>query len=345
MRTGPLVCPSRRRAFTLIEVLVVIGIIVVLFALTIPAVMKARESQNKVLCINNLKNLGLACVAHQRQHGYFPTAGTYDYAAPFYPTNAAGATSPVAGWHQDAGWVFQILPYLDEENLWAGNDPTATGRMQKVLATPSKVFLCPTRRATSAMTYKNALFPSQAAYAAVKNTLFTVYPCDYAGCNGNAPPAGSPAVPANNGVILSQYIAVSPFVARQVVSMDSSTVGAYDIKDGFTYTMLLGEKAATTKQPAAGLLVNEDDMGYAAGFSLVNFNTIRFTSPALLPMRDSDVVGPTGGAFGSAHPGTWNAVFVDGSVRQISYQIDASVYSAMGTRSGGEIISDLDLSN
>jgi prepilin-type processing-associated H-X9-DG protein len=58
---------------------------------------------------------------------------------------------------------------------------------------------------------------------------------------------------------------------------------------------------------------------------------------------DRDVTGPTGGAFGSIHPGTWNALMVDGSVQQLSYTIDSIVYSALGTIAGGETVRDLDL--
>jgi prepilin-type processing-associated H-X9-DG protein len=75
----------------------------------------------------------------------------------------------------------------------------------------------------------------------------------------------------------------------------------------------------------------------------VNFNTIRFTQSNLLPLRDDEVTGATGGAFGSPHPGAWNALMVDGSVQQISYTINPMVYSGLGTIRGREIISDTDL--
>ena len=51
----------------------------------------------------------------------------------------------------------------------------------------------------------------------------------------------------------------------------------------------------------------------------------------------------TGGAFGLFHPGTWNAVMADGSVQSMPYTIDATGYAAIGTRSGGETVNDLDL--
>jgi len=89
----------------------------------------------------------------------------------------------------------------------------------------------------------------------------------------------------------------------------------------------------------------EDDMGYFAAYGGTNLNTIRFTSSNLLPLRDFEVTGATGGAFGSAHSGSWNVIMCDGSVQQLSYTIDSTVYAALGTIQGNEIISDVDLSN
>jgi prepilin-type N-terminal cleavage/methylation domain-containing protein len=316
----------RRPGFTLIELLIVIAIIAVLIGLLLPAIHKAREAASRTSCMNNLHQIGVACQRYHDDFGYYPTAGWSDYAAPDYA--ASGSAEPLTGWQQPAGWAFQILHYLGEDLVWSGGVATTPAtRMQASLQSPLKLFLCPSRRGTTTMTYTNSNFPSNLGFAAIKGNPFTVAPIDYAGCNGNTPGATGTN---QNGMIVSQGPAGT-----------KTTVRFASIKDGVAYTLLIGEKAAN---PFAGPIVGEDDMGYAAAYNAANFNAVRFTSKTLLPLRDADVTAAgTGGAFGSAHPGTWNALMGDMSVQQLSYNIDPLVFTYLGGIADGHIITAKDL--
>jgi len=332
MRPALLRRPARRAGFTLIELLIVIAIIAVLMALTLPAIMKAREAANRTTCLNNLRQCGIACRHYHDNVGYFPTAGASDWAAPNYAPAVSSTVTPFIGWQQGAGWAFQILPYLDAELVWTGGIDAATNadRVVNSLKSPHQYYTCPSRSRSGLRTYTNPSFPSNPEYAGTAiapGTTFTVAPIDYAGCNGTGPGK-------QDGMIVSQS------GGRAVVKLSS-------VKDGQSHTLLLGEKAA---DPLSGPIGNEDDMGYAAAYSSVNLNAIRFTSSAHLPLQDFDVkrllaagAKDTGGAFGAAHPATWNALMVDGSTRQLAYTIDAKVFTYIGGIADGHIVTDPDL--
>jgi prepilin-type N-terminal cleavage/methylation domain-containing protein/prepilin-type processing-associated H-X9-DG protein len=123
-----------RRGFTLIELLVVIAIIAILIGLLIPAVQKVREAAMRAQCENNLKQIGVALHNFEGVKKRFPVGSL---SAPITgSTTASNATALV-----------QLLPYLEQENLFnkadltigiqsSPNDPNIT--QQEV-----PIFLCP----------------------------------------------------------------------------------------------------------------------------------------------------------------------------------------------------------
>src|SRR5262245_28425670 len=100
-------CPHCRRAFTLVELLVVIAIIGVLIALTLPAVQSSREVARRTQCVNQLTHLSMGLQNYEMAHEVYPS-GTIDKQGPIH--------SAAKGDHRN--WIIQILPYVDEVNVY-----------------------------------------------------------------------------------------------------------------------------------------------------------------------------------------------------------------------------------
>ena len=72
----------RRRAFTLVELLVVIGIIALLISILLPSLSRAREQGNKIACLSNMRQIGNAIIMYTNANkGWFPRAAAVSYQA------------------------------------------------------------------------------------------------------------------------------------------------------------------------------------------------------------------------------------------------------------------------
>ena len=73
----------RHRGFTLIELLVVVSIIVLLIAILLPSLNKARETARRVVCMSNMRQIGMAFFGYINDNrGYFPAHRDFNYASP-----------------------------------------------------------------------------------------------------------------------------------------------------------------------------------------------------------------------------------------------------------------------
>ena len=140
--------PFRAGGFTLVELLVVITIIGILVSLLLPAVQGARESARRNTCSNNLRQIGIAALAHESQMGFLPTGG--------WGWQWAGDPDRGFTAKQPGGFFYNILPFMEQaavHDLGAGlPDQQKDTLIAQAAATPMSTFICPSRRAVAPYT-------------------------------------------------------------------------------------------------------------------------------------------------------------------------------------------------
>jgi prepilin-type N-terminal cleavage/methylation domain-containing protein/prepilin-type processing-associated H-X9-DG protein len=340
--------------FTLIELLVVIAIIAVLIGLLLPAVQKIREAANRMSCGNNLKQIGLAVMNFHDVQGRFPTGGG-DWKQGISYTTQDG-TTPQGTHLQTAGWLYQILPYIEQGNAYNVSDMTAANKenfkspfpetiwcvnvsdslpVGPARRNPIKTYYCPSRRA------------SRLYYNSTSKSALTSL-TDYCATVPGRVPLRAQELPDQtfwgdngrfNGVI---YPILVGRLQDNNARYRNVPCKIADVTDGTSNTMLSGDKWVPTNEYAGSHWA--DDTGPMAGWdpdiarSTVSNPTFCKNPTRDIPLPSSDPKWTNCGyVFGGAHPSGINAVFVDGSVHHIKYGVDANVFNMLGHKSDGGV--------
>ena len=361
-----------RRGFTLIELLVVIAIIAVLIALLLPAVQAAREAARRSQCVNNLKQIGLACHNYHQVMDCFPLGVSLNmYSLPPY-------------WRAKNSWGHfgMLLPYLEQTAVynsanfnWGVEEGSPGGSAPidiNVTAADTQIsgFVCPS----------DPLGGNGGSTAYSNNDRDT---SSYYGCVG---PTTSLSVPNGVDTGTIQFIPTANFPSAESTGMFSfqRVYGLRDAVDGSSNTIAYSEGVVNPSQTGPGIR-NEgvNNVGMSAAARVLNVATAPAAVQAAIAMCDQ--AWQTGGSFdnqkgrdwahgcmtqtlfntvippngkrwthcsntgsttmapfsnaNSYHSGGVNTLMADGSVRFMKDSINIYTWWSLGTRAGGEVIS------
>jgi prepilin-type N-terminal cleavage/methylation domain-containing protein/prepilin-type processing-associated H-X9-DG protein len=331
-----------RSGFTLIELLVVIAIIAVLIALLLPAVQSAREAARRAQCVNNLKQLALACHNYESANRCFP------------PGHFTSVRNTDLAPREGANVFVRLLPFIEgQPQVNAYNMSFSNGSIQNVTIAGLGIatLWCPSDALVSI-----AQPIDTSSYVLPPGSWRQAY-SSYAGNQGTwglrirSSDSTFPIRVANmNGVIFGH-----------------STITVASISDGTSNTFLMGEHGHSLLPPSQINYYHWWNSGYYADVFFEAYY------PPNMHKRNVGTVAQVGGYdfyamnASSLHPGGVNMAFADGSVRFIKDTIDSwpivagnapgvgydsanriyvlapgtrlGVWQQLATRNGGEVVS------
>jgi prepilin-type N-terminal cleavage/methylation domain-containing protein/prepilin-type processing-associated H-X9-DG protein len=340
------------RGFTLIELLVVIAIIAVLIALLLPAVQAAREAARRAQCVNNLKQIALACMNYESAAGVYPMGNRYIDNSCYNPGTCVSGC-----WFGFSAFCY-ILPYMEQTGMSASfNFSIRVYTLTNSTADQTTVssFLCPSDLPFGPTT--NPINLSQTSYGMSRGTQENIYE--------NWAKTGPPDPTMEQPNKCNAALGNGMFGAEASVSIAMVT-------DGTSNTTLWGEMSRWRNEPADHLNQWQFTVVWASTSwgqtwpGNVQPQTGAFTYPPINTPPDTTntylgqvFCGCGSGncipsdwlqncpaalklgqfAFRSNHPGGANFAMADGSVRFIKQTVNQATYMALGTRAGGEVIS------
>jgi len=319
------------RGFTLVELLVVIAIIGILIALLLPAIQSAREAGRQTVCTNHLKQMTLAALNHQDANKTLP-AGGWGYLWVGDPDRGYGRKQP-------GGWIYNILPFLEENalhDLGKGTAPQSAAKKTaaaKMIQTPLEVFNCPTRRPVQLFDTKDTLTHFRTPN--YTDTVTTVARADYVGNGGStnndpSPPTGPTSYTDFTNNWDTKYNNLN--IASNGIFCAGNAMKLSKISDGTSHTYLLGEKKMVPANYFNGFSNNDNENMYMGA----NGDIHAWANTTTQYQAEADLAGNgDSGQFGSAHVATFNVSFCDGSTHRIPFDIDPPTHQALANRKDG----------
>jgi len=334
-------CAPSRRAFSLVELLVVITIIGILIALLLPAVQAAREAARRLHCQNNLKQIGLALQNYAAQCGAFPPGAILDNSYQAGDTSSydpwPDAISAATGMH-GTSWMLQILPFIEQSALFDRWDFTkSVSGNQTTAATDVGVFYCPTRRSGVRAEDRQIMFPKRAPDDAY--TGWSAGGNDYAGCIGAQNAFANP----NASTVNRQFCGPTYVYRRDMrgVFVPNLAARLSQITDGLSNTLAVGEVPRTQwTGPAPDPYWWGPCHTSIDGWAAAGSNTLFDTASAGSTNDNGQLGGFNNDYFesaGSDHGGGAHFGMADGSVHFMGEGINQVVYAYLGSMADGQV--------
>jgi len=304
-----LVCCKRRRALTVVELLVAIAIVVILLGLLLPAVQYAREAARQATCKNNLRQHAIALVSYHDLAGFLPiNIGIWNQGP--WPTPQKNGK----------GWLVSILPQLENNSLYQQFLPAFEGDF--LSEGGLKNFACrPANQVMLAVSH----CPSDTSILSLSDEQhewkgIPVALASYKGVLGSNRLGGPRSTFPSNLPDCHADLHCSGLFWR-LSYQDPQRLA--DIIDGTSNTLMLGEIVGSHTNHATAYYSNSD---WASCHIPLNF----FPNP---PRKDDwwDVM-----SFRSRHPDGSNFGRADGSVVFLKDVINVDLYHHLATKNGRE---------
>lgn len=319
---------NQRSGITLIETLVVIGIIGILLFISLPAVQYVRETARRTTCENNLRQLTLAILNHESAHSALPDLynGTFLEHPRYAPDE----------FHYHS-WRTAILPSLEQSTLYDRIDFTSAATAaanQSIANTRLPVYVCPSTSNPTAIVpdiqpFKDGTTPS--------HTIGTAARSDYEVIGGvSFRPSGTKDL---ENVKFGAWGEPRSYPSS-ASSITYRKARLRDISDGQSNTMLIAERGGRPDLYEKGRAVDpypyhnsKSGMDhYQAAWAI----STHFWWTVFWHEQGVNETNRTG-VFGF-HPSGANAGLADGSVRFLHESVDQAVLNALATRSAGDIV-------
>lgn len=296
---------SQTRAFTLVELLVVIAMIGILVGLLLPAVQAAREAARRMQCTNNLKQIVLAMHNYEGTYKYLPYGDRLNDAHP-----------------QKVGPGVQVLPFLEQSVLssqynWKINwyDP---GNSQ-VVRTKLSVFFCPSTP------------DGGREFSSTESGVpFTAATADYMAPSG---------IGSNENLFLQNSYGMIIADDKSMLTKKVKTPNRLrDTTDGLSNSIMYTECAGKPDVWCNGEMTG--DSNYKTGWAshATGFDP-RMIAPGTCSGVGTCTINCTNdqGVY-AFHSGGANVGMGDGSVRFLTSTLSPEVFAALLTRANGEVV-------